>query len=250
MSTYHIPSLVNGIALSLGHAMATDPQTAAACATVADWHVAATERLNQRIAELDNMKRSGLTPVYPSASWELDGQTGSVQHVTASGRLTVVASDEELWLFIEAGPARPESREWAGYFERVEGNLFRWVPATRRVWNEPLRYTMDVVTGCSSPADRVNCYWLPADNRDGYVTGMTGIEKPGRNVVGITVSSDGHIDVEWFDAHLAEEKPQRLSLIWEIDDEVFNGAIAAADKSGLLNRLAETVRAAVAQDNA
>jgi hypothetical protein len=249
MSTYHIPSLVNAIALSLGHAMATSRDVAASCATVADWHVAATVELNTRIEECNAWKRQGLTPVYPSAYWELDGQTGSVQHVTASGRLTVMANDEELWLLIEAGPARPDGCEHAGYFERVDGDLFRWVPATKTVWNEYFRRDDEIVIGCPSPADRVNCYWYPADNYAGYRTSAAGIEKPGRNVVGITVSSDGRIDVEWFDTALAEEKPQRLSLIWEIDDKVFNGAIAAADKAGLLTRLAETVRA-VAQDNA
>jgi hypothetical protein len=248
MSTYHIPSLVNAIALSLGHAMATSRDVAAGCATVAEWHSAATERLNARIAECDAWKRSGLTPVYPSAYWELDGQSGSVQHVTMSGRLTVMANDEELWLFIEAGPARPESREWAGYFERVEGDLFRWVPATKTVWNEYFRRNDEIVIGCPSPTDRVNCYWYPADNYSGYATSASGIEKPGRNVVAVTVSSDGRIDVEWFDTALAEEKPQRLSLIWEIDDEVFGGAIAAADKAGLLNRLGEAVRAAAQTD--
>jgi hypothetical protein len=249
MSTYHIPSLVNAIALSLGHAMATSRDVAASCATVAEWHSVATAELNKRIEECDAWKRQGLTPVYPSAYWELDGQTGSVEYTTASGRLTVVASDEELWLFIQAGPARPDGCEPAGYFERVGGDLFRWVPAREKIWNTHFGREFDVLTGCPDPADRVHVNWYPADNYAGYRTSASGIEKPGRNVVGITVSSDGRIDVEWFDQGLAEEKPARLELIWQLDEDVFGGAIAAADKAGLLSRLAETVRA-VAQTDA
>jgi len=209
---YHMPSLVNAIALSLGHAMSITPEQAAACTTLADWHAAASERLQQYLEEQE-AKQIRLPG--PFAYWRLDGNT--INYTTMGRRVAITADNSQLDLTVYAGPNPNETVYLGTLMQESDG-----------------RYQLHEVPSAVVP--RVIRLFVGPDNDDEYGWGQIIAEgtgrKPGRPIIYINVKSSGDIYIEWASSgrKLATEKPERLSDLFYLNKRVFGGEIVDRDE--------------------
>lgn len=221
MSTnYNIPTLLTGIARTLGHAMCPSKDEPD---NIVEWHQAAERRLEERIQEQERQERMwGVTTPYPTAYWVLSSPDGepTIQYATASGRLEIVATDAELDLLLFAGPDLGRYLP-AGTFRRRADGAYDWVG-----------------DGIADPGDSVTIEF----ERDHEFARARGISRPGRLIVCVTVSRSA-VTVEWADKSLLDNRPDRADLLIKIDNRVFGGAIVAADSSGRLSRARDELRA-------
>lgn len=229
MGTYHIPTILTGIAAHLGHAMC--PRKGETPGNLYEWHQAATRAYEARIAECDELRARGLTPVYPSAYWRLDqSETGPVvSYTTTTGRLEIVAVEDGITISVFAGP--PETEGLAGRFVREPDGRYRWEQGSQRV---PVRALGPAIEwgerpGDGEPGEIVTIRWTDA----GAVA--SGIYRKGRLIL-VAGIDEGRPFVEWVDPDLVvrENRPDRVGDFLAIDRKVFGGALMAADASGRL----------------
>jgi hypothetical protein len=240
--SYHIPSTVNSIARTLGHAMSVPEDVAKACQSVKEWHARATASLEAYIASKEEReRRARVRTPGPNAYWAFDNDTGMVSYGTPSGRLSVAATDGWLLLTIEAGPMRRYYSN-VGSFVREPSGLYRWVPGEEDVWIGPGSSTASYIKwrGPESLPDRIV---IEYDPRTGFQTHS--LYLPGRPVVQAGLDESGNPFVEWVspDLIVKEERPDRAELLLIIDRKVFGGDLVAADKTGILAAAAASLAA-------
>jgi hypothetical protein len=239
----HIPSLVNGVAIALGHAMSVPAEEAKECHSVAEWHKRATAALEAYIASKAEMERRvrANTPG-PSAFWELDKETNMVSYTTPSGRLRIAATDGWILLTIEAGPMRRHYSN-VGAFVREPSGLYRWVPGEEDIFICPGTSTSSYVKW-RGPEDIPDRVVISYDPKSGFA--VHSLSLPGRPVVQAGIDEEGRPFVEWVapDLVIKERRPDRAELLVLIDKKVFGGALAAADKTGILASVAASLAAA------